>query len=158
MLELSDIQLFIKKNSKIINLTINYTDEGDIHNYKINIEGIDYIIKLIDTYSEINMEYNDKIYNNDNDIQLKLFELFNYKNIEYIDCYIKNKLNDNYDYYDDDYDNIKDKLICNKIININDKIIKFKLEYYNNELYMIIGTDNIIGFDNIINKINLFFQ
>ena len=158
MLELSDIQLFIKKNSKIINLTINYTDEGDIHNYKINIELIDYIIKLIDTYSEINMEYNDKIYNNDNDIQLKLFELFNYKNIEYIDCYIKNKLNDNYDYYDDDHDNIKDKLICNRIININDKIIKFKLEYYNNELYMIIGTDNIIGFDNIINKINLFFQ
>ena len=68
------------------------------------------------------MEYNDKIYNNDNDIQLKLFELFNYKNIEYIDCYIKNKLNDNYDYYDDDYDNIKDKLICNRIININFKL------------------------------------
>lgn len=160
MLELSDLQLFIKKNCKIINLNIDYTDEGDIHNYKINIEGIDYNIKLIDTYSKITMEYNNEIYENDNDIQLKLFEIFNYKNIEYLDSYIIDKLNNNYEYdcYDDDYDNIKDILICNRVINKNNKIIKFKFEYYNNEIYMKIGNDNIIGFDNIINKINLILQ
>ena len=161
MMELSELRLFIKKNSKITKLNIDYTDEGDIYDYIINIEGIDYNIKLIDTYSEIIMEYDNEKYNDDIDIQLKLFELFNYKNIEYLDCYIKkkinitNNLNNEYDFYDDDYDNIKDKLICNRVININEKIIKFKFEYYNNELYMKIGNDNIIGFDNIINKINL---
>jgi len=159
MLELIDLKMFIKKNSKIVNLTIDYTDEGDIHNYKVNIEGIDYDIKLIDTYENISMEFNKEIFNDDNDIQLKLFELFNYKNIEYLDCYIKKKLFElfeinNYDCYDDDYHNIKDLLICNRTITINDKIIKFKFEYRNNELYMKIGNEIIIGFDEIINKIN----
>lgn len=167
MLELSDLHLFIKKNSKIINYKIDYTDDGDIYNYKINIEGIDYIIKLIDDYSNVKMEYNNEIYEDDNDIQLKLFELLNYKNIEYLDCYIKNKLkkkdnndcdgdNNDYDCYDDDYDNIKNKLVCNRVITTkNKKNMKFKFEFYNNELYMKIDNDNIIGFDNIINKINL---
>lgn len=157
LLELSDIHIFIKKNSKIIKYFINYTDDGDIYNYKINIEGLEHIIKITDTYSEIIMEYNSVIYNNNNDIQLKLFEIFNYKTIEYLDCYIINKLNDinyNYDCYNDDYDNIKDKLICNRFIIKNDKIIKFIFEFYNDELYMKIDNDNIIGFDNIINKIN----
>ena len=94
MLEISDLQLFIKKNSKIINLNIDYTDDGDIHIYNVNIEGINYNIKLIDDYSNIKMEYNGEIYDDENIIQLKLFELFNYKNVEYLDCYIKNKLND----------------------------------------------------------------
>ena len=99
------------------------------------------------------MEYNNEIYNDDNDIQLKLFELFNYKNIEYLDCYIKNKLIklfqiNYYDCYNDDYDNIKELLICHRTININEKIIKFKFEYYNNELYMKIGNEIItcLGF------------
>jgi len=73
MLELADLKIFIKKNSKIVNLTIDYTDDGDIHNYKVNIEGIDYDIKLIDTYENISMEFNKEIFNDDNDIQLKLF-------------------------------------------------------------------------------------
>lgn len=165
MLELSDLQLFIKKNSKIINLNIDYTDEGDIYNYKVNVEGVEHNIKLIDIdFTTLKMEYNNQIFDDDINIQLKLFDIFNYKNVEYLDCYIRNKLypvdsidyNDfNYDCYNDEYDNIKDKLICHRVINKNDKIIKFKFEYYNNELYMKIDNDIINGFDNIINKINL---
>jgi len=160
MLELTDIKLFIKKNSNVINLTINYTDEGDIYNYKINIEGINYEIKIIDTYENISIEYNNEIYRDDNEIQLKLFELFNYKNIEYLDCYINNKINKindyyYYDNYNDDYDNQKDILVCNRIIkNKDNKLIKFKFEYYKNEYYLIINDENIIGFDNIIKKID----
>ena len=52
MMELSELQLFIKKNSKIIKLTIDYTDEGDIHNYIINIEGINHNITLAIYYYE----------------------------------------------------------------------------------------------------------
>ena len=62
MLELSDLHLFIKNNSKIIKYNIDYTDDGDIYNYKINNQGIDYIIKLIDDYSNVKMEYDNKIY------------------------------------------------------------------------------------------------
>ena len=81
-MELFDLQNFIKTNSKINTMNIKYTDEGDIYEYNVNIEGIDHIIKIIDDGDIIKLDYNDKIIDNDIDIQLELFELFNYKNIE----------------------------------------------------------------------------
>lgn len=154
MLELVDIHLFIKKNSKIISSSIQYEDEGDIHNYKVNINGLDYELKIIDTYENIYLDIDNQIYKDDNEIQLKLFDIFNYKNVEYFDCYIKNKINDYYDIYNDDYDNIKDKLICYRTITKNNKLIKFTFEYYNNDYYLKINNEIISGFDNIIKKID----
>ena len=34
-MEFQDLQLFIKKNSKIVSLKIDYNDDGDVYNYKI---------------------------------------------------------------------------------------------------------------------------
>jgi hypothetical protein len=158
-MEFTDLQMFIKKNSKIVNMAIDYSDEGDIYNYKINIEGINYDLKFITDNETIKMYYNDKIIDNDNDIQLELFELFNYKNIEYIDCYIIKKRNDNnnfeiIDMYDDTYYNNVDKLVCNRSFKKDDKIIKIKIVYQYNDYKLYYNTNEIIGFDEIINKIN----
>jgi hypothetical protein len=77
-MEFSDLQMFIKKNSKIVSLKIDYTDEGDVYNYKINAEGIDYNFKFITDTETIKMIYDDRTIDNDNDIQLELFEMLNY--------------------------------------------------------------------------------
>jgi alpha-N-acetylglucosamine transferase len=159
-MELSDIQLFIKNNCKIVSLNIDYTNEGDIHNYVINIQGINHKLKLIEEGEDvIKLIYNDNTFTDENEIQLELFELFNYKNIEYIDCYIIKKRNiDNFeilDIYDDYYDNNDDILICNRSFKKNDKLIKIKIIYQNEEYTMYYNLETIHGFDNIIEKIDL---
>jgi len=159
-MEFSDIQLFIKNNCKIVSLNIDYTNEGDIHNYVINIQGINHKLKLIEEGEDvIKLIYNDNTFTDENEIQLELFELFNYKNIEYIDCYIIKKRNiDNFeilDIYDDYYDNNDDILICNRSFKKNDKLIKIKIIYQNEDYTMYYNLETIHGFDNIIEKIDL---
>ena len=158
-MEFSDIQLFIKNNCKIVSLNINYTNEGDIYEYVINIQGINHNLKLIEDGDIIKLIYNDITITDENDIQLELFELFNYKNIEYIDCYIIKKRNiDNFeilDIYDDYYDNNDDILICNRTFMKNEKLIKIKIIYQHEEYTMYYNMEIIHGFDNIIEKIDL---
>jgi hypothetical protein len=159
-MEFSDIQLFIKNNCKIVSLNIDYTNDGDIHNYVINIQGINHKLKLIEEGDDvIKLIYNDNTFTDENEIQLELFELFNYKNIEYIDCYIIKKRNINnfeiLDIYDDYYDNNDDILICNRSFKKNDKLIKIKIIYQNEEYTMYYNLETIHGFDNIIEKIDL---
>ena len=158
-MELTDIQLFIKNNSKIVSLSIDYTNDGDIYSYVINIQGINHNLKLIENGDMIILNYNNTIITNEIDMQLELFELFNYKNIEYIDCYILKKRNtinfEILDIYDDYYDNNDDILICNRSFQKNDKIIKIKIIYQNEEYTMYYNLETIHGFDNIIEKIDL---
>jgi len=159
-MELLDLQNFIKKNSKINELKIHYTDDGDIYEYKINIEGIDYIVKIIDDGDILKFEYNGKILDNDIDIQFELFELLNYKNIEYIDCFILKKRNINnfeiLDMYDDNYDNIEKKYICNRSIMKNEELKKIKIVIYDETEYiMYYDMEEINGFDEILKKIDL---
>jgi hypothetical protein len=158
-MELTDIQLFIKNNSKIVSLSIDYTNDGDIYKYVINIQGINHNLKLIENGEIIMLNYNDTIITDEIDMQLELFELFNYKNIEYIDCYILKKRNtidfEILDIYDDYYDNNDDILICNRSFRKDDKIIKIKIIYQNEEYTMYYNLEIIHGFDNIIEKIDL---
>jgi hypothetical protein len=162
-MEFSDLQMFIKKNSKIVSMNIDYTDEGDIYNYKINAEGIDYNFKFITDGETIKMIYNDKIIDNDNDIQLELFDLLNYKNIEYIDCYIIKKRNENnnfeiIDMYDDTYYNNIDKLVCNRSFKKNDKIIKIKIIYQYNEFKFYYDGKEITEIDEILKKLDIILD
>ena len=158
-MELTDIQLFIKNNSKIVSLNIDYTNDGDIYKYVINIQGLNHNLKLIENGEIIMLDYNDTIITDEIDMQLELFELFNYKNIEYIDCYILKKRNtidfEILDIYDDYYDNNDDILICNRSFRKDDKLIKIKIIYQNEEYTMYYNLEIIHGFDNIIEKIDL---
>jgi hypothetical protein len=158
-MEFDDLRVFIKRNSKIMYSKINYTDEGNIYNYKINANGNIYEFKLINDGETIKMDYNDTIIDNDNDIQLEIFEMLNYKNIEYIDCYIIRKRNETkfeiLDMYDDYYDNVEKKLICNRSFKKNDKQIKIKIICQNDEYVMYYNMEEIHGFEEIIQKLDL---
>jgi hypothetical protein len=158
-MEFTDLQLFIKNNSKIISLNIEYTENGDIYKYIINSQGINYTFKLIEDGDIIILDYNDNKFTDENDIQLELFEIFNYKNIEYIDCYILKKRNTSdfeiLDLYDDYFDNNEDMLICNRSFRKNDQLIKIKIIYQNEEYTMYYNLEVIHGFDNIMEKIDL---
>lgn len=158
-MEFDDLRVFIKRNSKIMYSKINYTDEGNIYNYKINANGNIYEFKLINDGETIKMDYNDTIIDNDNDIQLEIFEMLNYKNIEYIDCYIIRKRNETkfeiLDMYDDYYDNVEKKLICNRSFKKNDKQIKIKIICQNDEYVMYYNMEKIYGFEEIIQKLDL---
>ena len=160
-MELFDLQNFIKQNSKVNSMNIKYTDEYDIYEYNVNIEGMIHIIKILDDGDMIKLDYNEKILDNDIDIQLELFELFNYKNIEYIDCYILKKQQlheiEVLDMYEDHYDNNDGILICNRAFMKNERIIKIKIIVYDNgtDYKMYYNLDEISGFDEIIKKIDL---
>jgi len=158
-MEFEDLQAFIKRNSKITSLKIDYTDEGDIYHYKINSNGMIYEFKLTNDGENIKMECNNTIIDNDNDIQLELFEMLNYKNIEYIDCYILKKRNETnfeiLDMYDDYYDNVEKKLICNRSFKKNNKQLRIKIIYQNDDYILIYNGEEIIGFDEIIRKLDL---
>ena len=161
-MELIDIRLFIKNNSKIVSLNIDYTDDGDIYTYIINIQGLNHTLKLIENGDIISLNYNDKNITDEIDIQLELFEFFNYKNIEYIDCYILKKRNlinfEILDLYDDYYDNNEDVLICNRSFKKNEQLIKIKITYQNEEYTMYYNLEVIHGFDDIIEKIDLILD
>lgn len=158
-MELEDLQVFIKKNSKIVSLKIDYTDNGDIYNYKINFKGNNYNFKLINDGEKIKMEYNNNIIDNDNDIQLELFEILNYKTIEYIDCYIIKKRNETkfeiLDMYDDYYDNNENKLICNRSFKKDNKQLRIKITYQDDDYTMYYNMEEINGFEEIIRKLDL---
>jgi hypothetical protein len=158
-MEFEDLQAFIKRNSKITSLKMDYTDEGDIYHYKINSNGMIYEFKLTNDGENIKMECNNTIIDNDNDIQLELFEMLNYKNIEYIDCYILKKRNETnfeiLDMYDDYYDNVEKKLICNRSFKKNNKQLRIKIIYQNDDYILIYNSKEIIGFDEIIRKLDL---
>jgi hypothetical protein len=160
-MELTDLQLFIKKNSKIVSLNIDYTDDGDVYTYIINIQGINHNLRLIEDGDIIKMIYNDITYTDYNDMQLELFELFNYKNIEYIDCYIlkKQQLNliEVLDMYDDYYDNNDGILICNRSCIKDGRTIKIKIIVYDNgaDYKMYYNLEEIMGFEEIIKKLDL---
>lgn len=156
--------MFIKKAAPkdSIKLSIKYNDTHNQYKYKyfdipiifkeyINEEGDDSTIELL---------YNGNTYDNYNDIQLVLFELFEYKTIEYIDAYLLKKLEKTKmridDIYNDYYDDIEDKLICTRLILIEDNtIIKFKfIVSHKTEIKLYYNTDVISDFDNIIKKID----
>jgi hypothetical protein len=160
-MEFIELQNFIKKNSKVNDMNIKYTDECDIYEYNVNIEGNNHIIKIMDDGDLLKLDYNDKILDNDIDIQLELFELFNYKNIEYIDCYIlkKQQLNliEVLDMYDDYYDNNHGILICNRSYVKDGRTIKIKIIVYDNgaDYKMYYNLEEIMGFEEIIKKLDL---
>jgi hypothetical protein len=158
-MEFEDLQAFIKRNSKIMSMKIDYTDNGDIYHYKINFQGNIYEFKLMNDGETIKMNYNSNIIDNDNDIQLELFEMLNYKNIEYIDCYIIKKRNETkfeiIDMYDDYYDNVEKKLICNRSFKKNNKQIRIKIINQEDDYTMYYNTEEIYGFDEIIRKLDL---
>jgi hypothetical protein len=140
-------------------MKIDYTDNGDIYHYKINFQGNIYEFKLMNDGETIKMNYNSNIIDNDNDIQLELFEMLNYKNIEYIDCYIIKKRNETkfeiIDMYDDYYDNVEKKLICNRSFKKNNKQIRIKIINQEDDYTMYYNTEEIYGFDEIIRKLDL---
>ena len=161
-MEFSDIQLFIKNNCKIVSLNIDYTNEGDIHNYVINIQGINHKLKLIEEGEDvIKLIYNDNTFTDENEIQLELFELFNYKNIEYIDCYLLKKQQTSgievLNMYDDYYDNNDGILICNRSYVKDGRTIKIKIIVYDNgaDYKMYYNLEEIMGFEEIIKKLDL---
>ena len=123
---------------------------------------MEHILKLIEDGDMISLDYNDNIINDEIEIQLELFELFNYKNTEYIDCYILQKQKtvefDILDIYDDYYDNNEDLLICNRSYMKDDKLIKMKIIYQNEDYIMNYNLETIYGFEKIIEKIDLIFD
>jgi hypothetical protein len=164
-MEIADIKQFIKNNSKVISYSVEYNIDGKvIYKYILNITGINHSIDFIENEENeiISMLYNGNEITGSNNIQLELFELLNYKNIEYIDCYIlKKNYNNSFeivDIYDDYYDNNEDMLICNRTFIKNDKIIKIKIIYQNDDYILYHNLDVIYGFDNIIEKIDELFN
>jgi hypothetical protein len=61
------------------------------------------------------------------------------------------------DIYDDYYDNNEDMLICNRSFKKDDKIIKIKIIYQNEDYSLYYNMEVIHGFDNIIEKLDLIF-
>ncbi len=161
MLEYEEIHQFIKRNSKVISLNINYTPDTNEYIYVVNVNGLNHTLKIILDLTDNNvaLEYKSNLIRYSNDIQLELFEIFNYKNIEYIDCYIfKKKIINDFDIidmYDDYYDNDNDELISNRTIIKDEKPIKIKFICHDNEMTMEYNMEKIIGFEEIIEKLDL---
>jgi len=157
---MDDIRIFIKKIApkNSIKLSIKYEETNITYKYKYY--DYNFILKEYNDEDKIELIYNKIIYNNYNDIQLVLFELFEYKTIEYIDIYLQKKLEKTKikieDIYNDYYDDYNDELICIRILKLDDNIIlKIKFIVYDkSEIKMYYNNDVIIGYDNIIKKID----
>jgi hypothetical protein len=160
MVEYEELHQFIKKNSKIISLNINYKSDFNEYVYVINVSGVTHTFKLIVNEDlDVHLEYKSNLFRYSNDIQLELFELFNYKNIEYIDCYIMKKkiINNNFEIlsmYEDYYDNDNDVLTCDRTIIKNQKPIKIKFTCHDDDITMEYNLETIVGFDEIIQKLD----
>jgi len=159
MVEYEELHQFIKKNSKIVSLNINYKSDYNEYIYVVNINGLNHTFKLIvDEDSNVHLEYKSNLFRCSNDIQLELFELFNYKNIEYIDCYIlKKKYMNDFEIlslYEDYYDNDNDLLTCDRTIIKNGKPIKFKFTCHDDELTLEYNLETTVGFEEIIEKLD----
>jgi hypothetical protein len=159
MVEYEELHQFIKKNSKIVSLNINYKSDYNEYVYVVNVNGLNHTFKLIvNEDSDVHLEYKSNLFTCPNDIQLEIFELFNYKNIEYIDCYIlKKKYMNDFEImsmYEDYYDNDHDLLTCDRTIIKNEKPIKFKFTCHDDELTMEYNLETIVGFEEIIEKLD----
>jgi len=163
---MDDIRLFLKKTVRnLYKLSIAYRDGYNLYKYNFD----DYILLFKETEEGIELTYNKKTYNNFNEIQLILFDLFDYKNIEYIDIYLQLKIDKcKYsarieDIYNDYYDDQKKELICIRHIIIDEKEIEknMKLKIImvdNNDYTLYYNLETIIGFDEIIKKIDELFS
>lgn len=151
---MDEIRLFIKNQMKNqYKLSIKYEENKTIYKYKFE----NYILHFEELEDlNINLKLHDKTYSDILEIQLCLFELFNYMNFEYIDIYLQNRVNKKRliidDIYNDYYDDYNNEFIAKRYIKSLNLLLKFVLKNDNFHLY--INTDEIIGFDNIIEKIN----
>jgi hypothetical protein len=57
--------------------------------------------------------------------------------------------------YDETYYNNIDKLICNRTLKKDDKIIKIKIVYQYNDYKLYYNTKEISGFDEILKQIDI---
>ena len=78
MLEYEEIHQFIKRNSKVISLNINYTPDTNEYIYVVNVNGLNHTLKIILDLTDNNvaLEYKSNLIRYSNDIQLELFEIF----------------------------------------------------------------------------------
>jgi hypothetical protein len=165
---MNDIRMFFKNNAKNqYKLSIAYREGYNLYKYKFG--GFELLFK--EEEDGITLTYNKQTYTNFNEIQLILFDIFDYKNIEYIDVYLQFKIDKCKtsarieDIYDDYYDDINKELICTRHIYITsdfseqkEKIIKLKLVVIDESEYKLFyNNETIIGFEEILAKINLLF-
>ena len=167
---MDDIRMFFKNNAKNqYKLSIAYREGYNL--YKYNLNGVELLFK--EEEDGITLTYNKQTYTNFNEIQLILFDIFNYKNIEYIDTYLQFKIDKCKtsarieDIYNDYYDDINKELICIRHIYITsdsdvqeqkEKIIKLKFMVIDESEYKLFyNNETIIGFEEILAKINLLF-
>lgn len=163
---MDDIRLFLKKIARnTYKLSIAYRDGYNLYKYKFS----DYELLFKETEDNLELTFNKNTYSNFNEIQLVLFDLFNYKNIEYIDIFLQLKIDKCgieariEDIYNDYYDDIKKELTCIRNIYISlaekeIKIIKLKFQVIDeNEYKLFYNYETIIGFEDILIKINQLF-
>jgi hypothetical protein len=161
---MDDIRFFIKRVAPkdSIKLYIKYHDTHTAYKYKYYdfILNFKEFINYEEDDSKIELTFNDITYDNYIDIQLILFDLFEYKTIEYIDIYLQKQIEKTKliieDIYNDYYDDVADKLICTRLLSLdNNQIIKLKfIVFEKTEIKLYYNNDVIIDFDNIIKKIN----
>ncbi len=163
---MDDIRLFFKTNiPNQYKLSIAYRDSYNLYKYEFN----GFLLLFKEMEDGIELTFNKKTYSNFNEIQLLIFDLLNYKNIEYIDVYLQFKIDKCKnearieDIYDDYYDDIKQEMVCMRNVYITneekqEKLIKLKLVVIDNSEYKLFyNYETIIGFDEILVKINQLF-
>ena len=163
---MDDIRLFFKRNAtNQYKLSIAYRDGYNLYKYEFN----GFLLLFKEMEEGIELTFNKKTYSNFNEIQLLIFDLFNYKNIEYIDVYLQLKIDKCKnearieDIYDDYYDDIKQEMVCMRNIYITndekqERLIKLKFVVIDESEYRLFyNYETIIGFDEILTKINQLF-
>jgi len=164
---MDDIRLFFKNIAKNqYKLSVAYREGYNLYKYKFS--DIELLFK--EEEEKLTLTYNKQNYDNFNEIQLILFDIFDYKNIEYIDIYLQLKIEKSInkarieDIYNDYYDDINKEFICIRHIYINselekkEKIIKLKFQVIGETEYKLFyNNETIIGFEEILAKLNLLF-